>query len=158
MVFGVKPNIQSVPEGVAFYRELMDKLREIAGRGIGDHHGGAARSWCVGQQRHAGGRQAARCCQRSIENGSQQRGRAGFFHTLGVPVLQGRDFLDSDTANSPHVGIINEEFAKRFLPNQNPLGHIIGPDEWPIQMTIVGVVKDHKYRSIDRSADSDGLV
>jgi len=72
-----------------------------------------------------------------------------FFRTLGVPVLEGRDFADSDTAKSPHVGIINETFAKRFLPNQNPLGHIIGPDNGMYQMTIVGVVKDHKYRSID---------
>ena len=47
-----------------------------------------------------------------------------FFTTLGVPVLAGRDFADSDTATSPHVGIINEQFAKRFFPNQNPLGHI----------------------------------
>lgn len=72
-----------------------------------------------------------------------------FFHTLGVPVLAGRDFTDSDTASSPHVGIINELFAKRFLPNQNPLGHSIGTDDGKYQMTIVGVVKDHKYRSID---------
>jgi predicted permease len=72
-----------------------------------------------------------------------------FFHTLGVPVLAGRDFVDSDTATSPHVGIINEQFAKRFLPNQNPLGHMIGPDNGKYQMTVVGVVKDHKYRSID---------
>jgi predicted permease len=72
-----------------------------------------------------------------------------FFHTLGVPVLAGRDFADSDTATSPHVGIINEEFAKRFFPNQNPLGHRIGPDSMDWEMTIVGVAKDHKYRSID---------
>ena len=52
-----------------------------------------------------------------------------FFTTLGVPILAGRDFADSDTASSPHVGIINEEFAKRFLPNQNPLGHTIGTDD-----------------------------
>ena len=72
-----------------------------------------------------------------------------FFTTLGVPVLAGRDFADSDTASSPHVGIINEEFARRFLPNQNPLGHVIGTDDGQYQMTIVGVVKNHKYRSID---------
>jgi len=72
-----------------------------------------------------------------------------FFHTLGVPVLAGRDFADSDTATSPHVGIINEQFAHRFLPNQNPLGHTIGTDDGRYTMTIVGVVKDHKYRSID---------
>jgi len=64
-------------------------------------------------------------------------------------VLSGRDFADSDTANSPHAGIINEQFAQRFLPNVNPLGHKIGPDNGMYTMTIVGVVKDHKYRSID---------
>ncbi|MFZ0516872.1 MAG: FtsX-like permease family protein, partial [Acidobacteriaceae bacterium] len=65
------------------------------------------------------------------------------------PILSGRDFADSDTAASAHVGIINEEFARRFLPNQNPLGHSIGTDDGRYTMTIVGVVKDHKYRSID---------
>ena len=71
-----------------------------------------------------------------------------FFRTLGVPILAGRDFADSDNAGSPHVGIINEEFAKRFLSKQNPLGHVIGPDNGQFSMTIVGVVKNHKYRSI----------
>jgi predicted permease len=89
-----------------------------------------------------------------IPNGGSRTVRSnvagpGFFTTLGVPLLAGRDFADSDTASSPHVGIINEEFARRFLPNQNPLGHVIGPDNGMYQMTIVGVVKDHKYRSID---------
>jgi predicted permease len=89
-----------------------------------------------------------------VANGSSRTVRSNvvgpqFFHTLGVPVIAGRDFADSDTATSPHVGIINEQFAKRFFPNQNPLGHRIGPDSIDWQMTIVGVVKDHKYRSID---------
>jgi len=73
-----------------------------------------------------------------------------FFSTLQVPVLAGRDFADSDTPKSPMVGIINEEFARRFLPHVNPLGHTFGPDFGPsIAVNIVGVVKDHKYRSID---------
>ena len=91
-----------------------------------------------------------------VANGSSRTVRSNvagpdFFHTLGVPVLAGRDFADSDTAASPHVGIINQQFAERFLPNQNPLGHIIGPDDGRYQMTVVGVVKDHKYRSIDEA-------
>ena len=76
------------------------------------------------------------------------RGRISFARSA-CRCWQGRDFADSDTATSPHVGIINEQFAKRFLPNQNPLGHTIGTDDGRYQMTIVGVVKDHKYRSID---------
>jgi predicted permease len=72
-----------------------------------------------------------------------------FFTTLGVPVLMGRDFNASDTTTSPHVAIINQTFADRFLPGRNPLGHIVSPDGVDFPMTIVGVVKDHKYRSID---------
>jgi len=49
------------------------------------------------------------------------------------------------------VGIINEQFAERFLPNLNPLGHTIADDRGRFTMTIVGVVKDHKYRSIDEA-------
>jgi predicted permease len=88
-----------------------------------------------------------------VANGASRTVRSNvvgpeFFHTLGVPVLAGRDFAESDTASSPHVGIINEQFAKRFLLHENPLGHTIGTDDGRYQMTIVGVVKDHKYREI----------
>jgi predicted permease len=89
-----------------------------------------------------------------VANGSSRTVRSNvvgpdFFRTLGVPVLAGRDFADSDTATSPHAGIINKQFAERFFPNQNPLGHSIGTDDGRYQMTVVGVVKDHKYRSIE---------
>jgi len=89
-----------------------------------------------------------------VPNGSSRTVRSnvagpGFFTTLGVPVLAGRDFADSDTETSPHVGIINEQFARRFFPNRNPLGHMVGTNDGRYQMTVIGVVKDHKYRSID---------
>ena len=72
-----------------------------------------------------------------------------FFHTLGVPMMAGRDFADSDTATSPKVVIINELFAQRFLPNESPLGHHLGWDDPKDQAVIIGVVKNHKYRSIE---------
>lgn len=105
----------------------------------------------VRQQRHDGRWPFA-----EVANGGSRTVRSNvvgpnFFTTLGVPILSGRDFADSDTVKSPHVGIINEEFAKRFLPNQNPLGHNIGTDDGRFSMTIVGVVKNHKYRSIDET-------
>ena len=74
-----------------------------------------------------------------------------FFSTLGVPVLAGREFQDSDTAATPFVGIVNEEFVRRFLHGMNPLGNTFGPEQVPVSVTIVGVVKDHKYRSIDEA-------
>jgi predicted permease len=149
VVFGVQPNITSIPEGKAFYVKLIDKLRALPGVEsvtiMGDRLGS-------GESDNSDMKVDGKLP--DMANGSSRTVRNNvvgpdFFHTLGVPVLAGRDFADSDTATSPHVGIINEEFAKRFFPNQNPLGHRIGPDSMDWEMTIVGVAKDHKYRSID---------
>jgi hypothetical protein len=68
-----------------------------------------------------------------------------FFHTLEVPVLLGREFSEADTATSGNVAIVNELFAQRFLPGRSPLGHTVNG------MTIIGVVKNHKYRSMDEA-------
>jgi len=149
VVFGVQPEIKSLAQGRAFYRELIDKLRGLPGvESVTVMEERIGSGWSNNSDMMVDGRLPV------VANGSSRTVRSnvvgpGFFTTLGVPVLAGRDFADSDTANSPHVGIINEEFARRFLPNQNPLGHIIGPDNGIYQMTVVGVVKDHKYRSID---------
>ena len=68
-----------------------------------------------------------------VANGASRTVRSNvagpdFFHTLGVPVLAGRDFCRFRHRDIRRTsGIVNEEFARRFLPNQNPLGHTIGP-------------------------------
>lgn len=149
VVFGVKPNIPSIPEGVAFYQNLMNKLRVLPGvETVTIMEERIGSWWSDNSDMLVDGRLP------EVANGASRTVRSNvvgpdFFRTLGVPVLAGRDFADSDTATSPHVGIINEQFAQRFLPNQNPLGHTIGTDDGRYTMTIVGVVKDHKYRSID---------
>jgi predicted permease len=149
VVFGVNPqNIHSVPEGIAFYQELVRNLRVLpAVESVTIMEERIGSGWSDNGNMMVDGKLP------DGANGSSwvRSNVAGpdFFETLGVPVLAGRDFSDSDTATSPHVGIINERFAKRFLPNQNPLGHSIGTGDGKYQMTIVGVVKDHKYRSID---------
>ncbi|HXR40189.1 MAG TPA: ABC transporter permease [Terracidiphilus sp.] len=149
VVFGVKPNITSVPEGVTFYRDLMNKLRILPGvESVTIMEERLGSWWSDNGQMRVDGRLP------EVAGGGSRMVRSNvvgpaFFTTLGVPVLAGRDFADSDTASSPHVGMINEQFAQRFLPNVNPLGHTIGTDDGRYTMTIVGVAKDHKYRSID---------
>ena len=68
----------------------------------------------------------------------------GYFATLKTPVLQGRDFNDGDTAAGARVAMINKTMAKRFWPNENPVGQSLVfdfvPNEVPRQ--IVGVVGD----------------
>jgi predicted permease len=152
VVFGVNPqNVHSIPEGVAFYQNLMNKLRGLPGvESVTIMEERLGSWWSDNSDMMVDGKLTSMI---GGSSGTVRSNVAGpdFFHTLGVPVLQGRDFADSDTATSPHVGIINEQFAKRFLPNQNPLGHVIGTDNGQYKMTIVGVVKDHKYRSINEA-------
>jgi len=46
----------------------------------------------------------------------------GYFASLGVPLVEGRDFRAEDTADSPRVAIVNEQFARKYYPQQNPIG------------------------------------
>ena len=47
---------------------------------------------------------------------------AGFFRTMGIPILAGRDFNANDVAAAPKVGILSESLARRAFPGQNPIG------------------------------------
>ena len=77
----------------------------------------------------------------------------GYFRTMGVPVVQGRDFTEGDSAESPRVAIISETLAKKFFPNQNPIGRRF--KEGGIDRTgnpwaeVVGVVGDVKYEGLE---------
>lgn len=72
-----------------------------------------------------------------------------YFHTMGIPLLKGRDFTDADKEDSPHVAIVGESLAKKYWPGQDPIGKkikISAPDSKFPWMEIVGVVKDGRYR------------
>jgi predicted permease len=73
----------------------------------------------------------------------------GYFSAVGTPVLRGRDFLETDTANSTPVVLINRTMAKTFWPGDNPIGKQVGlaGPEFPL-MTIVGIVGDVKHLSL----------
>jgi putative ABC transport system permease protein len=67
----------------------------------------------------------------------------GFFSTLGIPVLRGRDFGDSDLKGSPNVVVINDAMAQRFFPGQDPVGRVIKfSRESKEQHQIIGVAAD----------------
>lgn len=73
-----------------------------------------------------------------------------YFTALGIPLVRGRLFDSRDNQNSPKVVIINETAARRYWPNENPVGRRIlsGLDEnqWS---TVVGVVGDVKHSGLD---------
>jgi len=76
----------------------------------------------------------------------------GFFRTLHIPLVAGREFTAEDRAGAPRVGIVNERLARRLWPGGNAIGQRIaapdfsGPARPPI--AIVGVVKDAVVRSL----------
>jgi predicted permease len=72
---------------------------------------------------------------------------SGYFSTLGIPLLSGREFTDADSAMSPKVVVASEAMVKRFFPGRNPLGmHFAfgGGSKVKPDIEIVGVVKDVK--------------
>ncbi len=66
----------------------------------------------------------------------------GYFATLGVPVVRGRDIAATDVAGGPLVAVINERLAARFWPNADPVGRRLRLPDDSATFAIVGVVKD----------------
>ncbi len=73
----------------------------------------------------------------------------GYFAAAGTPILRGRDFLDSDTADSQPVTIINSAMAKKFWPGEDAIGKQVAPasKKYPAE-TIIGIVADVKRLSL----------
>jgi predicted permease len=73
-------------------------------------------------------------------------GRENFLETMEIPLIQGRAFNRLDDERAPKVVIVNQTFANRFFPNENPIGKRFTFDfKKPDEIEIVGLVKDAKY-------------
>jgi len=74
------------------------------------------------------------------------RASAHLLDSIGVPIVRGRGFSGRDTAASPLVVVVNEAFAKRLFPNQDPIGKHFGLEDPRYSSTfeIVGVFRDYK--------------
>ena len=73
----------------------------------------------------------------------------GYFTTLGVPVLLGREFTDSDVAGSQRVAVVNEVMASRFWKGANPIGRRFGrQSETGFEIEVVGVVRDSRFANL----------
>jgi predicted permease len=68
-----------------------------------------------------------------------------YFRTAGTPVIQGREFTDADTATSPKVAIVNDTFAKKIWPGENPIGKRFRTKKDEPAIEVVGVTRTGKY-------------
>jgi putative ABC transport system permease protein len=75
----------------------------------------------------------------------------GFFSTLKIPLLAGRNINESDASDNPLVAVVSESLARRYWPGQSPLGRHF--DFALFDRTIVGVVGDIHVRGIERNSE-----
>jgi len=74
-----------------------------------------------------------------------------YFRTVGIPFIAGRDFSERDQDAASQLVVINETMARRFWPNENPVGRRFSTTLFGAQLRraeIIGVVKDGKYRTL----------
>ena len=150
MVFGINPlqRVQSDSEGNRFFLGLLTRLRALPGVEAVTLMGNRIGS---GWSNNTG----------AVVDGQAPLGTNTFapmrwnivgpdyFHTLGTPVLLGRDFNDADSETAPRVVIVNQTFANKYLSGRTPLGHQVGlNDRADGQYTIVGVAADSKYTDV----------
>lgn len=88
----------------------------------------------------------------SVIDGSQNIVTPGYFRTVGLSFVEGRNFTAADRGGASGVAIVNETLARMAWPGQPPLGKrfMLGSGRWPVE--VVGVVRDAKYRTIGERA------
>jgi predicted permease len=152
---GFNPTLarDSAEQTKEFYRQLLDQARTLAGVKS------AALSAAIPMIQTAAQSQfqdlgATRVVPEGVQlpSGTEAVGllsnivSEGYFRTMGVPIVQGRDFLPSDREDTPRVVIVNQQFVRNYYPNQDVIGkrlRLNGPDG-PVA-EIVGVAKQSTY-------------
>ncbi|HEY1807192.1 MAG TPA: ABC transporter permease [Acidobacteriaceae bacterium] len=144
VVFGLNPQaVHNQPQLVRFYQELRTRLRDLPGVESTAVSSTRLGSWWSNNSdvmvdgKHGDAPDGSTVLVRMNDIGPN------FFHTLQVPILLGREFTDADGASAHHVAVVNQLFAQTFFPHESPLGHKVN------NFTIIGVVANHKYRSMN---------
>jgi len=77
----------------------------------------------------------------------------GYFRTLGIPLLNGRDFRDAEMTGTAHVTIINESLARTYFRNEDPIGQHLKFESWnllePRTQEVIGVARDLKHNGAE---------
>jgi putative ABC transport system permease protein len=127
---------------VQFYRDLTDRVQSLPGvRSVG----------AVGDLPIADGNSiwsilvdgAPMTTVGQAPSAMPQQVTPGYFRTMGIPILRGREFTAGDREDAPLVVLVNEAAAKQLWPNKNPIGGTVKMlNEKAPWATVIGVVKD----------------
>ncbi len=152
--FSVEPGLNGydLARGLAFYHELQQRLAVLPGvRSAGATNMGPFGSGSDGTNITVEGYRAT-----EDEDMTASKDGAGpnYFHTMGIPLIAGREFTERDGAAAPKVVIVNEALTKRFARAGNLLGkHLaFGAGNHLEFREIVGIVRDVKYAGLREEA------
>jgi predicted permease len=81
---------------------------------------------------------------------------AGLVDAMGIPMLRGRFFTEDDSVTAPVVVVVNQAFVNRYLPNTDPIGHVVSMGKGRFEEThIVGVIGDVKQSDVTRGTEPE---
>ncbi len=149
--------VDVLPAGVpkerrrALFAEMLDAVRQTPGVMTASssvmtpisHFGWNEWTYPIGKQ----------AASREDENVYLNRVSAGYFHTMGTPLLLGREFSEKDSLSSSKVIILSETTARAFFGTESPLGRMVGMEDVPgkrMPLQVIGVVKDTKYEALNQ--------
>ena len=141
LVFDVAP--QGLTRGIqswSYYNRLVDQIRAVPGvESVSTAQWRPGSGWLRSGGVRLDGTELLTNSGRHADVSSNAVA-ADFFHTLGIPVLQGREFNSADTPSSKLVALVNQAFAEQYLKD-GALGHTVDDAE------IIGVVRNSKYKA-----------
>jgi predicted permease len=153
LLFRVNPTLNRYDgrKASALYDQIGERLRAIPGvRSV---------SWSNISLMSGGGFSTGMFVQGRTYARGQREGISGigvsptFFETMEIPLLSGRGFTARDTQDAPRVAVINEAAARKFFPNESPIGRRIGSTvESSGRDEIVGILRDAKYNGLREPA------
>lgn len=130
----------SQERGVQFFREALDRVRAMPG--VADA--------TLSSSFPLGGSQVRSIFTEEMLASTEARGifvntastTPGFFETLRIPIVRGLDITDADRADTVAVAVINEAFAERFWPGEDPIGKRASFFNEPVRREVVGIVRN----------------
>jgi putative ABC transport system permease protein len=134
-----------------FHRQVVERIREVPGvksaslvRGLPlSGNGGSAGVILPDREIPPKGKEPVVRLNTAMPN---------YFETMGIPLIKGRLFNERDQLNAPHVFIINQTMARRFWPDQEPVGKQVKIADDGATGMVVGVVGDAKHYWLDEEA------
>lgn len=150
-VFGMNPQLKAHSDAAAigFYQDLIERLRVLPGvESVTLMQNRLGSGWSNNTGAKLDGQDPSVLSPKVKSNMMRWNVVGpGYFTTLGVPLLAGRDISDADSSSSVKVAVVNETFAKNFLGGRPALGHTVSFGS-RTGYTIVGVAANSKYTGV----------